>query len=666
MWYENNYRRIFMDMHLSDDKPDTYLSKLDTDAFANSLKESGASCVVVKAKSHVGLHYWKCRTGRMHEGLRRRDLDYLGEMIEKCHKRGIAVMTYLSQNYDNYAYDTHPEWRTVSKDGKNSRDCGSRYGLVCLNNLEYRAYVKEILTELTENYNYDGIFLDMPFWTEICHCETCKKRYFEETGREIPENENWNDPMWLDYITARSRWLREFMYENTKTIKDIRSDVSIEHNMAAIGYNWFQANDESQIGASDYTGGDYYGGYAQQTFICKYYNSITPNKPFCYITSRCDPSLYFHTVTRSMQDLLIHAMNALVHNGAFSICDAMNPDGTITDEIYSGVIKDVFSITSNYEKYVSGDITADVAVLYPTDLKANGNFISSPMNVGEIMREYNVPYNVIGCENISNMNERVLCICDPFTLSESVCADIADFVNKGGKLFITGHLPCELLENICGIKIIAQSEYDYCYLRPNKGSEQLFETFNDKSPYPIQSRAWEAKVIADNTEILAYLSYPYTKPSEREFAAIHSNPPGTNTDMPAVIRRRCGNGEVIWMCAPAELTKAYNCRRTVYRLIKSLCEKFSAYAYAPEFCEIVHWKKNGKRYFSVINEQNVTPCFPISGITVTLPYHAENIRLLAPHDIDIKSVYDGENTIISIPELDVFHIVEFDMKETEG
>lgn len=94
MWFEKDYRRIFMDMHLSDDK-DEYLSKLDTDNFVSLLKEANVSTVVVKAKSHVGLHYWPSDTARMHNTLKKRNLDYVGEMINKCHQNNINVIVCL-------------------------------------------------------------------------------------------------------------------------------------------------------------------------------------------------------------------------------------------------------------------------------------------------------------------------------------------------------------------------------------------------------------------------------------------------------------------------------------------------------------------------------------------------------------------------------------------
>lgn len=177
MWYKRDYRRIFMDMHLNDAQPEEYLSKLDVDDFVTTLKNANVNNVVVKAKSHVGLHYWPSKYGRMHEGLKRRGLDYVGEMIKKCKENNISVVVYLSQIYDNYAYEQHPAWRIVNSEGKSSRENNTRYGLVCPNNLEYRSYVREILQELASTYEFSGVFLDMPFWPSICYCQSCRERY---------------------------------------------------------------------------------------------------------------------------------------------------------------------------------------------------------------------------------------------------------------------------------------------------------------------------------------------------------------------------------------------------------------------------------------------------------------------------------------------------------
>src|SRR6185295_8531757 len=135
-----------------------YLSALDPEHIVSVLKTAGAQQVLVKSKPHTGLCYWPCASeiGRMHKGLKGRD--YVGEMIELCHRNGMAVMTYFSQVFDNWAYENHPSWRCVNAEGKTSREYedfknksmfrAGRYGIVCPNNAEYRAYVRATLNDL--------------------------------------------------------------------------------------------------------------------------------------------------------------------------------------------------------------------------------------------------------------------------------------------------------------------------------------------------------------------------------------------------------------------------------------------------------------------------------------------------------------------------------------
>ena len=657
MWYKRDYRRIFMDMHLNDAKPEEYLSKLDVDDFVTTLKNANVNNVVVKAKSHVGLHYWPSKYGRMHEGLKRRGLDYVGEMIKKCKENNISVVVYLSQIYDNYAYEQHPAWRIVNSEGKSSRENNTRYGLVCPNNLEYRSYVREILQELASTYEFSGVFLDMPFWPSICYCQSCRERYWKEAGTYIPRKEDWNDPQWVDFAHRRQRWIEEFVEESTRAIKEINDVISVEHNFAAVGCGWIHGDTEKLLDSCDYAGGDYYGGYLEQTFMCKYYNSVTPNKPFAYITSRCDPNLYAHTVSRCEEDLYIHAMNALVHNGAFSVCDAMNPNGTINKEVYHDAIGPVYKHTCKYEQYVSGDMIADVAIWYNTNLKANDNFIQSPFAVAGVMQEYNVLYDVVGSKNLRTLQTKVLSINDVYCIIDEEMDAIEDYVRKGGKVFITGKLGHKRFEELLGIQKIGESEYGYTYLNPTEVGRELFESFNASSPYPIERKAIEC-TLKEDAKVLATLTYPYTKPGDKQFAAIHSNPPGIHTDMPAVIEKQVGEGKILWVVTPLELAHAHYCRKAVFSLINSLVEERKIQSNAPAFVELTHWHKDGKRYLGIINQQTVSPVYPISEINITLPYACKEVTLKTPSEQPIQVLHEADKTIIYLPKLHIFHLVE--------
>lgn len=665
MWYEHDYRRIFMDMHLNDTN-DVYLSKLDVDRFVECLKKADASSVVVKAKSHVGLHYWPSKYGKMHRVLEKRNLDYVGEMTKKCHENGINVIVYFSQIYDNYAYEHHRGWRLRSVVWTPSRISlpgkVNRYGLVCPNNPDYRKYCSDILTELAEKYVFDGMFLDMPFWPYPCYCKHCTEKFFKETGKFIPRIYNFSKPIWREYIHARQRWIQEFIQANTDAIKKVNPNISVEHNMAGIGLSWINGNTEKNMVCSDYAGGDYYGGYAQQSFMCKYYNNVTENKPFCYITSRCDNNLYFHTVSRTMEDLLIHSVTALVHNGAFSICDAMNPDGTITENMYYGAIRQVFSITKPLEKYVSGNLLSDVAVWYNTNYKVNDNFIKSPMLIADILRENNIAFDVIGSKNISGLKSKVLCIADAQEITDYELNEIRKYTENGGNVFVTGALGNnKAFADFVGVIPEKTSKYTYCYINPQEKFKKVMNYFDDKSPYPVEHTAIEAKIKDENTEVLATLTYPYTLRSEQNFAAIHSDPPGISTNLPAITKVKRGKGYVMWVASPLELTESHNCKQAIVNMILSLLgEQIRIFeSNAPAFAEIVRWERDGENYLAIINQQNKTPVYPLDNISITLNGKFTDIKMLSDTNtsIYIKSSAP-KKTELRVSNLRVFSMMK--------
>ncbi len=121
--------------------------------------------------------------------------------------------------------------------------------------------------------------------------------------------------------------------------------------------------------------------------------------------------------------------------------------------------------------------------------------------------------------------------------------------------------------------------------------------FDKSSPYPIEVSPVECEITADDVEIMATLSLPYTTPYEREFSAIHSNPPGIHTNKPVLTKRKVGKGNVIWSCLPMENTLAHNCRQTLANIILSLVKIREFESNAPEFVEILKWKKMTKFIF---------------------------------------------------------------------
>ena len=673
MWIENNYRRNLMDMHIDDWNPE-FLSKLDIKEYVEALKDAGVQAAMVKAKPHTGLCYYPSKIGRMHKGLK--GVDFLGNMIKECHENGIAVEVYYSQIFDNWAYEEHPDWRVVTAEGKNMREYRKqpnfktgRYGIVCPNNMEYREYVKQNLTELNEKYDFEGMFLDMTFWPEVCYCASCRKRYKEETGKEIPRIVDWKNEQWKEFAYKRDEWMAEFARFSTECIKKVKPEVTVEHQFSRITGAWLDGSSEMLTEAVDYSGGDYYGGFLQQTFINKYYKNVSPNLPFIYHTSRCDPELIYHTTTKTEEELILHVFTALVHNGAFLLVDAINPDGSIVPEIYHGLMKKVYEKTKKYEPYINGNLEHDASIWFASHAKydpyENGvavmekeiqpkYYMDAPVAAASVLRENNIGFEVIGTKNIAADSAKVLILSHVANIRDEEMDEIEKYLDRGGNLLISGPIANERLQKLLGVKVTGTTQHDFTYMSPTDEGAQIFEGFTEETPLTIDMPQVEVEVVdGEGMTILATCTLPYTMTNTEEFAAIHSNPPGIHTGKPCAILKETNKGKIIWTAAPIEMARPYMSRQVFKRLVQKLVDTPVFISNAPKYVEVLKWKKEDTCYLAVINEQEESPIVPVHDITIDVE-GTEKKAFLIPTGEELKVERLEDNKLrIYLPKLDV-------------
>ncbi len=210
--YAKCQRHILVDMHIPD-WDERFLSKFDARRMVDLYCKAGADAVMTFCNSHVGLCYWPTKVGKEHE--RTRGGDLVGETVRLLHERGIAACAYYSSIFNNWAYARNPSWRLVPLAEGSFFGDGSRYGIRCPNNPEYRVFQLAQVAELSSSYPFDAFFFDMVFWTDICGCEHCRRRYRDEAGAEFPVTIDWFSQDWCRFQSARERWLAESFGELT-------------------------------------------------------------------------------------------------------------------------------------------------------------------------------------------------------------------------------------------------------------------------------------------------------------------------------------------------------------------------------------------------------------------------------------------------------------------
>lgn len=137
------------------------------------------------------------------------DRDTFGEMVREAHARGIRVIGRFDfSKTQKPVWDAHPEWFFMRANGE-PVEYNGLYS-VCINGGWYRGHIYEILTEALTRYEVDGLFFNM-FGNPgsdysgnrmgPCRCDACKRKFREEYGRELPEDDS--DPYYREFM-ARS------------------------------------------------------------------------------------------------------------------------------------------------------------------------------------------------------------------------------------------------------------------------------------------------------------------------------------------------------------------------------------------------------------------------------------------------------------------------------
>lgn len=672
MWYSNIYRRHLCDMHI-DDWDDTFLSEFSIEEYVENLKTAKIQNAMIYLQSHVGLCYYPTKNGHIHKAFIGQE-DKMKRLIDLCHENGIKVTGYYSLNYNNAEHDAHPDWQMKTFSGKSRRNGGmatekkldftsdrrERYGLCCPNNHDYRNFVYEQINEMTDYFNCEGYFFDMPFWPHTCYCDKCKERWQKEYGGKMPVEPIIGTEDFYNLAEAKTRWMEEWIQSVTDFVKKIDPELSVEHNFAsALAADLFDGCGEGVNEASDFVGGDLYGGILNHSLACKFYKNITKNQPFVYDFSRCKPALDMHTLTKSLDEMKTEVMLTAAHHGATMVIDAIDPTGTFDRRLYER-IRDVFTCQEKYEPYFKGEMIEDIGLYYSLNSKVklrNEKYDSKTacISASKVMISHHIPFGVTGpYHQLEKYKAVILPLLDK---TESADNDrIVDYVKNGGKVFVSGADNADLIEKLLGCRFEGRTEEKNIYIAPEKEYEEVFFDFNKKYPLPYIGTAPIIKV-GDDCNVLAKITLPYTKPNTNKFASIHSNPPGISTDIPAVVSRKLGKGEIIWSAVNLESMDFYEYGEIFVNLLGKLIDmnSLSFASNAPDDVEITAFDCENEITVNAIlvNEKAVAPVVVPFEISVKTDKKPKAVNIL-PDNEEVDFRFENGYTTFKTRELKIF------------
>ena len=675
MWYSELYRRHLLDMHIEDWNSE-FLSEFSVEEYISNLKKAQINYAMIYFQSHVGLCYFPTKNGTMHSAFKK-DPYVIKKLVDECHKNNIRVCGYYSLIYNTREHDKHPEWRMITSDGRSSRDGktdiealdfasakSARYGFCCPSNSEYRKFVYEQIDEMLEVFDADAFFFDMPFWPHTCYCKDCRQKYISYLGHEMPEKVKNNTTEYYDITAFKYKAMGEFIQSITDYVKKKRPDMPIEHNYAqSIAASSECGCGEEVNSACDYVGGDLYGSIYNHSFACKYFRSVSKNQPFEQMFSRCKPALWMHTLTKTPDEMKTALAVTMAHHGATLVIDAIDPIGTMDSRVYER-IGEVFDFQKPYEKYFCGKCIEDIGVYYGTRSRVNGEMHNSReccKVLSETLIRAHIPFGVTG--SVSKLDEYPVIIAPVLSKLEEKDNDrLIKYVEKGGILYISGCGNQKLVEELTGSRFEKVTDERNLYIAPSDDSSKLFGGFTKKYPLTFAGFAPVMKT-GDKCNVLATLTFPYTKPNEIKFASIHSDPPGISSNAPAITVNTYGKGTVIWSAVPIEVMEFAEYREILLNIIESVSnQKYSLYSDAPYNVELVSYKdKTGFTVNASVLFEEIKST-PVSTFEIRIKSDLKPRRVtLLPSETEMPFSFEDGYTVFKTRTLNIFDMYKIEM-----
>jgi len=713
-WIKNTFRRMILDNHLTDWDPNFY-RKWDPKNVAENIEKAKVKAAIIYAHDIEGSYWYNTAHGHKHRGLG--DCDQLALLTDELHKRGIKVIAYITLTWENKLFREHPEWRNKFVDGSEcfwwEEGSADAWTNLC-HNSPLREIIMKDVKEIVSNYDVDGLFLDMPNFPptgQSCYCKYCKEKFKEEFGEDIPTEADWDNPLWRKFILWRYRTITDLIKEITDLAHSIKPDIIVESQFIAGFHMGWEPGNSVRIGeVADCIGTDSAAGSGLlgASIITKIMRAASDKPPEVF-SPRQPLGLHNDYHLKPINHLRAEFFSAIANGGQASFIDQIHPDGTLQEIVYETVGK-IYSEIEEREEWLIDAESSNYAAVYFSEASRDfygrdkpQRYLLSFNGICKALVEGHIPFDIvldrhINKESLSKYS--LLVLPNVACLSDEQIAAIREYVKGGGGLLATYETSTMIwfgdrredfgLADVFGVNYIEPLvSHTQSYLKVS-GRHPVTEDVSGDIPIPFWGKGQQIRVKPRaGAEVLAKIVLPYHEPTRERFIS-HSNPPAVETDDPAIVANRYGEGRVVYIAGQLDgryLIAGYpDCRKIIVNAARWVAgEELPLTVEAPRSVEVTFFKQSKLNRFVIhlVNFQTEVGrnVFTYGTgkenhhlIEEVLPVYNIKVKMKIPEGQKIKKVYLapereelpyeklGSYIELTVPKMEEVHkmvIVEF-------
>lgn len=518
------YRQIHLDFHTSDVIKDVGID-FDSDDFIATLKNAHVNSINIFAKCHHGMCYYPTKVGQMHPAL---DFDLMGTMIKKLHENNITCPLYFPLGWEEYAAN-HTDWLEIGRDNipghKLPTDAGYyRWRKLCLNNKDYRKYIKSQLTEIIENYEVDGFWFDI-ISQEKCLCPTCLSQM---KAMNLNPDDDKDIAKHDDFVLLNLQDdLNKFVHNlnpqittvyNTGWIPD--GGYDIEHTIE----NRSKKQDHVEI--ESLPSGEW--GYLHFPLLVNFHNRF--NAPLVGMNGKFHLSWGDHGSLKNQQALEFEAFRMIANGCMVCVGDQLHPRGQMNHSAYKRIGK-VYETIEHLEPYLENtQKCADIAVVVASDFYSKDTV--SDEGALRMLMQLHYQFDFVTVHDDLAKYPLVI-LPDNVQISEEFNRKIKTYLDLGGHVLATYKSTCEALN----IEYIGDNEYTPSYFTVDDTSNALLNTHIDPLEYVCYETGANIKITdsANGFETVSYVGKPYFNRTCDCFSSHRHFPFEKITNYPAIL-----------------------------------------------------------------------------------------------------------------------------------
>jgi len=228
-WWEHPYRTFQTNLREID-------AGLDEKKVVGRIVELGANAWLLNTAGIVS--FYPSRLPFQHPSpwlSQRASGDLIGDAVAEAHARGVRLISRCDfSKVHQDVYEAHPDWCFVSARGGHQIYNGL-YS-TCPSGPYYQEKAFEILGEVLDRYLIDGFFFNWFNFSQrdysgtyhgICQCVHCQRRFRDQTGRDLPREEDWSNPAYLHWRAYTRETLDDLAGRIRRFIKERNPEVCL-------------------------------------------------------------------------------------------------------------------------------------------------------------------------------------------------------------------------------------------------------------------------------------------------------------------------------------------------------------------------------------------------------------------------------------------------------